>query len=96
MYETSFQGTEFQITKNSDLHESGNKWSEPYNCSSLLLWASRQGCREGEFKSHPADSLNWQDNAEFEEVKVTRVHRTEYYMEGSYTRKQQWELHKLS
>ena len=38
MYDTSFQGTESQITKNSDLHESGNKWSEPYNCSSLLLW----------------------------------------------------------
>lgn len=40
----------------------------------------------------PCDSLNWKDNAEFEEVKVTRVHRTEYYMEGSYTRKKQWEL----
>lgn len=85
----SFQHTEPQVTKKSDPWESGNKWCEPYNSSSLLPWEF-PNTGVGRWNLGVAQQISGTEETELRvwKIKMTRVHRTQYWRGESYTKRE--------
>ena len=70
--------------KNSDPKELGNKWDEFYNSISLVPEESFQATAQERGSQAEPSGLPDLRNLEFEEIKVARVHRTDYQRENNW------------